>query len=82
MPGTWESAELQRDLAAPGAPGQVKIKYRESLGLVDIMVTTWYNLQPVSVSRYQECVTEAVYLVIDTPLQSGIIWPPTFIFAE
>ena len=75
-----ESAESQR----PGTRGigTSEDQVQREPGLQSVMVTTWCNLQPVSVSRYQECVTEAVYLVIDTPLQSEIIWPPTFIFAE
>ena len=43
-----ESAEIRRDKGeSPEAPGQVRIKYRESLGLTGAMVTTWCNLGSV-----------------------------------
>ena len=86
-----ERSQLRSRHQAPGASGQVKIKYRERAPASECLVTTWCNLQPVSVSRYQECVTEAC--VPGNGYSSAIRddsatnlyncrmkYPPTFIF--
>ena len=53
----WDTEQSQ--LRARDTRG---IKWRSSTERAlasECLVTTWCNLQPVSVSRYQECVTEA-----------------------
>ena len=85
----WDTEQSQ--LRARDTRG---IKWRSSTERAlasECLVTTWCNLQPVSVSRYQECVTESCVpgngysSAIRDDLATNLYncrmkYPPTFIF--
>ena len=78
-----ESAEIRRDKGeTPGASGQVRIKYRESLGLTGQWWPPGATLGQCQCHDSGMCHGGCVMEVIDTPLQSGMIRPPTFTIAQ